>query len=300
MTHVIEVPFHIGDFLSGTMHMDATEVGAYWLLIIAHYQAGMVGLPDDDKRLAMIAKVTTKAWNRMRPTLEQKFEVEDGFWRHKKVEEVLQKVFDKSAAAKAKSLKRWNTCYAAALPQQCNGNANHKPPNQVSIKKKKINKKENYTEKFKQFWELYPRHRRGNQENAWRAWAKAVTEERATEDEILRGVRSYAASNPGEYAKGAAAWLNDDRWNWQTTDSAVKLEEARDEWPPWKKDFAMHIGDKAVYSWFKNTDFRDGVLIVQKSFQEQKIRELYSDKLQKLGLTEIRTTQYGHLCRPMF
>lgn len=47
---IITVPFHIGDFLSGTMHMDTLEKGAYLMLILAHYQSGEDGLQDDDKK----------------------------------------------------------------------------------------------------------------------------------------------------------------------------------------------------------------------------------------------------------
>lgn len=127
MTHVIEIPFHIGDFLGGTMHMDATEIGAYWMLCVAHYQAGSDGLPDDDVKLSRIAKVTPKVWKKIRPTIAEKFEVSDSVWRSKKVIEILLKISGRSSNAKANSLKRWNADHATALPRQCNGNPNLKP-----------------------------------------------------------------------------------------------------------------------------------------------------------------------------
>ncbi len=124
---IIEVPFHIGDFLSGTMHMDATETGAYWMLCVAHYQAGEQGLPDDDVQLARIARVNPKMWRKIRPALERKFSVEDGFWRHKRVRNVLLRVSERNSSQQAKSLKRWNAPDAAALPRECRGNPNQKP-----------------------------------------------------------------------------------------------------------------------------------------------------------------------------
>lgn len=126
-THIIEVPFHIGDFLSGTMHMDATEVGAYWMLCVAHYQAGEQGLPDDDVKLSRIAKVSLKTWRRIRPTMAEKFTISDSFWKSSKVIEVLRKISQKSADAKAKALKRWEADDAVALPEQCPDDANQKP-----------------------------------------------------------------------------------------------------------------------------------------------------------------------------
>lgn len=138
MTHVIEFPFHIGDFLSGTMHMDAAETGAYIMLLVAHYQAGPDGLPDDDKKLARIARVSSQKWVSIRDVLQEKFDLVDGFWRHQKVICILKNISAKSDDAKAKALKRWNTDDAAAMPQQSHGNANHKP---ISNKKEKEERK---------------------------------------------------------------------------------------------------------------------------------------------------------------
>lgn len=294
MTHIFEVPFHIGDFLSGTIHMDAEQIGAYMMLIIAHYNAGEQGIPNDDRQLATIAKVSPRIWKKIRPILEPKFTVNANFWEHKKCVEVIQKVKEKSLAARTKALKRYNPPPAVAPPQHCNGSA-HDLPSTKPLTTKPIRKEKNIlkketqgSEKFLQFWNVYPRHRRGNRENAWRSWQRALVEERATEDEILRGAKSYTASGPGEFAKGAAAWLNDDRWTWQTTDTAVRMDEEKQDWPPWKIDFAQLIGDKNTFSWFKDSDFRDGVLIVKNKFHEQKVREMFSEKLQKLGLKEIR------------
>lgn len=286
MPHVIEFPVHIGDFLSGTMHMSAQEIGAYTMLIMAHMQTGEHGLPNDDNQLARIARVTPRVWKKIRPILEPKFNVTADFWEHKRCQKVLRKISEKSNAARDKALKRHKSGDAKASSQQCRSNANQKPITNI-IKKKNKQKKEN-TEKFMQFWEVYPRHRRGNKENAWRAWCKSLEEGRATEDEMLAGAKSYAASDPGEFAKGAAAWLNDDRWTWQASNSDIRLGEEAQEWPPWKRHFAGIIGEKAVFSWFKDADYRSGILIVAKKFQQDYIRQHYSDDLQKLGLTEIK------------
>jgi len=74
---------------------------------------------------------------------------------------------------------------------------------------------------FDEFWELYPRKRRGNKQKAKSAYEKALKEERATEEEILQGVKNYVDSNPGDYAKGCQAWLNDDGWSHQYSPSRV-------------------------------------------------------------------------------
>ena len=71
-----------------------------------------------------------------------------------------------------------------------------------------------YISKFPEFWDLFPRQRRGNKDKAEAAYDRALKEKRAGEGEILYGVRCYAQSSEVAkgWAKGAAAWLNDDRW----------------------------------------------------------------------------------------
>ena len=65
---------------------------------------------------------------------------------------------------------------------------------------------------FVSFWEKYPRKRRGNRDKAWRASLQA--RRRGSQDEIMNGLLRYVASAEVArgFAKGAAAWLNDDRW----------------------------------------------------------------------------------------
>lgn len=65
---------------------------------------------------------------------------------------------------------------------------------------------------FPEFWELYPRQRRGNKDKAEKAYRKAA--DRDSEGSIIAGLRDYCDSEEVSkgFAKGAEAWLNDDRW----------------------------------------------------------------------------------------
>lgn len=70
---------------------------------------------------------------------------------------------------------------------------------------------------FDQFWALFPKIRAGSKEKAAKALYRAM--DRASFEEIMAGLRAYVDSGDpfaenGRYAKGAEAWLNDDRWNW--------------------------------------------------------------------------------------
>ena len=106
LTGVITVPFHIGDFLSGTMHMDTLEKGAYIMLLLAHYQAGECGLVNDDKQLSRICGVTPKVWKRIRPILAQKFTVTETHWKKSKIIDVLNEVHEKSQKQRERALKK--------------------------------------------------------------------------------------------------------------------------------------------------------------------------------------------------
>jgi len=119
MTGIITVPLHIGDFLSGTLHMDTLEKGAYVMLMLAHYQAGHSGMPNDDVKLSRIAGVSMSVWKRIKPLLMEKFEVSGEFLVSEKCQKVLSGVEEKSSAQRAKALKRHNRGHATAKPQQC-------------------------------------------------------------------------------------------------------------------------------------------------------------------------------------
>lgn len=100
-----------------------------------------------------------------------------------------------------------------------------------------------HDDQFETFWQAYPRHRRGNKQNAYRVWREAC--KRSEPEVILAGCIAYAKSNPGMYAKGCAAWLADDRWTWE-------YEPAKPE----KLSAAVYnkiMADKKKYSWYKLT-----------------------------------------------
>lgn len=138
-------------------------------------------------------------------------------------------------------------------------------------------------EQFETFWQAYPRQRRGSTDNALPQFTKALA--RDSFKNIMTGVKAYAGSEEVAkgYAKGAAAWLRDDRWlnEYQTSESAPteKIEIQTDDWPDWKKDFAKHIGEPMVSSWFGDAKYDDGVLLVGSNFKAQYIRNEFASKL---------------------
>lgn len=97
------MPLYIGDYLKDTMRLNTMEHGAYMLLLMDYWVNGAP--PDNDDTLAKIARTTAKEWAKMRLTLAAYFQVQDGFWFHKRVEEELVKagtrVLTKRASGRA-------------------------------------------------------------------------------------------------------------------------------------------------------------------------------------------------------
>lgn len=83
--HRAYMKLYVGDFAADTLHLDATGVGAYMLLILHYWQHR--GLPDDNRELASIARLSPHKWKKISPVLAKLFQ--QG-WRHKRIDHELQ------------------------------------------------------------------------------------------------------------------------------------------------------------------------------------------------------------------
>lgn len=80
--------------------------------------------------------------------------------------------------------------------------------------KSSVFNKKTFSEDFLNFWKVYPKQRIGNKDKAYAAYCRALKERRATSAELLASAEKYAKSDEVAkgFAKGCAAWLNDDRF----------------------------------------------------------------------------------------
>lgn len=124
------MPLYIADYLRKTTHLGALESGAYLHLIMDYWQND--GLPDDDKKLARIAKMTDREWKAAKATLQGFFH--DG-WKHERIDGEIREAgrLAESNAGKARgaATKRWakhNSGKQQALPEACSEDAPSNAP----------------------------------------------------------------------------------------------------------------------------------------------------------------------------
>lgn len=137
------MPIYIGDYLSATTRLSTEQHGAYLLLIMDYWKHG--SLPNDDRVLAQITRMTPDAWSNARSILEGFFEVTDKHWMHTRIEKELENAkINKDVAtkrAKAGAEARWGnknaSSNAQAMPEQSLGDATSPSPSPSYKKDKK-------------------------------------------------------------------------------------------------------------------------------------------------------------------
>lgn len=209
----IWMPLYWGDYLGKTSGLSCEEHGAYLLLIAAYWMRGKA-LPDDDRFLSTVTKLTGKKWKIIRPKIIEYFIKKDGELWHDRVEKELLKSCQRISSAQAKAHARWH-------PQDM----------QVTITSTEEERKKpdaprrsilnGHSESFEAFWKAYPR--REAKGAATKAYLKALDK---TSPEMLSGCAlAYAskmANTEKKFVKMPATWLNQECW----TDEGISPESA--------------------------------------------------------------------------
>lgn len=109
------MPFYVGDYLGDTQRLTTEQHGAYLLLMLDYWRNGPA--PDDDAVLQQITKLDRAGWRKHKTALSRMFQVENGEWRHKRIEKEL-------ANAEANSERRTSKAKAAAQARWGNAKSN--------------------------------------------------------------------------------------------------------------------------------------------------------------------------------
>jgi uncharacterized protein YdaU (DUF1376 family) len=103
------MPFFWGDYFADTQHLDTEENGAYLLLLGTMWMASKGELPDDDERLARIARAKPARWKtKLRPAIATFFIIENGVWRQLRLEKEKKFVAKNCEQRKAAANARWS------------------------------------------------------------------------------------------------------------------------------------------------------------------------------------------------
>lgn len=211
------MPLHIADYLADTGHLTATEHGAYLLLIMHYWQNGH--LPENERVIARIAKLTPEQWEESRDMLAMLF---GPGWTHKRIDAELSKADDiiekRKAAAEARYSKgKKQTWDANAMHVQSKCSDTGALPTTSDLSSFQSDTSSLRSEDarapkakpdFERFWDSYPN--KTGRPSAEKAFSQAI--KRASLDEIMTGVLTYAAKTDDRQWCSPVKWLSDDRW----------------------------------------------------------------------------------------
>jgi len=102
------MPLYIADYLKDTTHLTALESGAYLHLIMAYWVSGG-RLPQDDKQLATIAKMSLRTFKKSKPTLLAFF---GPGWTHKRIDAELKREKERALKASERGRKGADARYS--------------------------------------------------------------------------------------------------------------------------------------------------------------------------------------------
>lgn len=216
------MPLYVGDYLASTSRLTTEQHGAYLLLIFDYWREGPP--PDDDQVLAQITRMSPHAWSIARAVLAKYFSIEDGQWRHARIDREIGLAREKHDKAKARATKaaeaRWSgsdskkpatgnaTSIAQAVLDQCQSQS------QSPIKKKPPISPKGDAPGFDKFWAQWPK--RKDKAAAIKAWNKLRPDDQL-QLTILSAIRVQCATaewmkDRGQYIPNPATWLNGRRW----------------------------------------------------------------------------------------
>ena len=196
------MPLYVADYLVDTAHLDAAESGAYLHLIMSYWVNG--SLPQEDQKLARIARMTTKQWNKSKATIKLFFGPD---WSHDRIDRELAQVVEISNKRKAAAEQKHANSRASA---PANADTLHTSHTQKQVSKKDTREVALSSDfEFEDFWNLWPN--KVGKPAALKSFVSA--RKRAGLDAIVDGVLAYIRDKPPDRPwLNPATFLNQNRW----------------------------------------------------------------------------------------
>lgn len=224
--HLIHFPWYCHQYMGMLTEYSFLERGAFITLLSYSITKDGV-LPEGEGLFRMCGAFTKDEQESLLKVAEKVTEISKQILAKQKDLKKKRKAAGKKGA-QATNSKFTTTASVEDLPQQTSGKEGSKIPSNTETETeteqeietdtettKKINKKEDLD--FVRFWEIYPTGRKGAKDKAASAFLNALGRHKKdglTAEQIVFAATVYAKSNEGTgpYVKGAAAWLNDDRF----------------------------------------------------------------------------------------
>jgi uncharacterized protein YdaU (DUF1376 family) len=138
------MPLYTDAFIADTVHLSATETGAYLMLLMCCWREPQCRLADCDADLARFARLDVRAWRRIKPRVMAFWTLEAGYWTQKRCASERELLRKRAAAAREngatggrpKSLKAHDTQNPAGSVSET------QPKAPISISNKEIKNKE--------------------------------------------------------------------------------------------------------------------------------------------------------------
>lgn len=100
------MPFWTDKYLGATTHLNATEHGAYLLLLIVMWRQGG-SLPNDDELLRKYARLTQRQWKKVKPVIWPFFNVSETSLCQSRLQRVFNEVTNRREVNSANAKSRW-------------------------------------------------------------------------------------------------------------------------------------------------------------------------------------------------
>lgn len=217
MSTVPYFPFYPADYLADTGHLTTEQHGAYLLLLFTAWpRAGR--LPNDAKKLARIARVSSRRWHLVSEDVLEFFEVDGDELVNPRMEREHQKAVSKSekrsaagkrgAEAKALKTNEPTSANASAMLQHSPEPEPDNPPKPPKGGRRK--RVLEYSEEFLAFYKPFPRQE--GKQDAARAFDALSPDDRTAATAAAPRYAELTKGTEKKYIKTPAAWLNGRRW----------------------------------------------------------------------------------------
>lgn len=225
------MPLWVDSYLAATTDLTATEHGAYLLLLMTAWKNDG-RLPNDDKKLARIARLTSGQWARVKDNVLSFWDVDGDVITQSRQTKELAAVKRKSASASNSARSRWlktngsgdanasdPQCYPKPYPkpvrERPNGLLSETSSDVPPPKAKKGKGAIKYPEAFERLWAAYPSRPNQSKAKALEAWLKFDAERRdgAVIAAPLFAQQCRQEGTDPQFIPHCSTWLNERRFD---------------------------------------------------------------------------------------